>query len=194
MSRSRSRGDWFDLEDRVDQPDVAADRCSAEPALTDAATSVLSIAIRCPIWPRWSRPSIVVTPRLRWAAWFRALDRWRWLRSSKTAGNRDSRWWWFPTWRRSTISLPGWNSSRPVSEWDGFPGDLCAPYQGAEPPLASRLELVRLLRRVADGEVQVVVVPVRALLGALPLPEAVAAQVERLAPGETLDQRLWRTG
>ena len=69
------------------------------------------------------------------------------------------------------------------------PGDLCAPYQGAEPPLASRLELVRLLRRVADGEVGVVVVPVRALLGALPLPEAVAAQVERLLPGETLDQR-----
>jgi len=69
------------------------------------------------------------------------------------------------------------------------PGDLCAPYQGAEPPLASRIELVRLLRRVADGEVQVVVVPVRAMLGALPLPEAVAAQVERLAPGEILDQR-----
>ena len=69
------------------------------------------------------------------------------------------------------------------------PGDLCAPYQGAEPPLASRLELVRLLRRVADGEVRVVVVPVRALLGALPTPDAVAAQVERLVPGEILDQR-----
>jgi transcription-repair coupling factor (superfamily II helicase) len=69
------------------------------------------------------------------------------------------------------------------------PGDLCAPYQGVEPPIASRLELVRLLRRVADGEVRVVVVPVRALLGALPLPKAVAAHVERLVPGEVLDQR-----
>lgn len=69
------------------------------------------------------------------------------------------------------------------------PGDLNAAYQGAEPPLASRLELVRLLRRIADGDVRVVVVPVRALLGALPLPEAVAAQVERLTPGEILDQR-----
>ena len=71
-----------------------------------------------------------------------------------------------------------------------MPGDLCAAYQGAEPPLASRLELVRLLRRVADDKVRVVVVPVRALLGALPLPVAVAAQIERLVRGETLDQRL----
>jgi len=68
-------------------------------------------------------------------------------------------------------------------------GDLFAPYQGAEPPLASRLELVRLLRRVAAGLVRVVVVPVRALLRALPLPETIAAQVVRLAPGEVLDPR-----
>jgi len=67
------------------------------------------------------------------------------------------------------------------------PADLNAPYRGAEPPLASRLELVRLLRRVADEDVSVVVVPVRALLAAIPQPEAVAAHVERLAPGETLD-------
>ena len=69
------------------------------------------------------------------------------------------------------------------------PGDLCAPYQGAEPPLASRLELVRLLRQVAEGEVRIVVVPVRALLGAVPFPDAVAAHVERLTRGQTLDQR-----
>ena len=69
------------------------------------------------------------------------------------------------------------------------PGDLCAPYQGAEPPLASRLELVRLLRQVAEGEVRIVVVPVRSLLGAVPFPDAVAAHVERLTRGQTLDQR-----
>jgi len=69
------------------------------------------------------------------------------------------------------------------------PPDLGAPYQGAEPPLASRLALVRLLRNIAADEIDVVVVPVRALLGPIPAPDAVAAQVERLDPGATLDQR-----
>ncbi|HSL19671.1 MAG TPA: transcription-repair coupling factor [Methylomirabilota bacterium] len=69
------------------------------------------------------------------------------------------------------------------------PSDLAAPYQGVEPPLASRLELARLLRRVAGGEVSVVVVPTRVLLAPLPLPEEAASRVERLAVGGDLDQR-----
>jgi len=67
------------------------------------------------------------------------------------------------------------------------PAELGSPYQGAEPPLASRLELVRLLRQVAEGEVRVVVAPVRALLSAIPEPGSVSAQVERLVSGEVLD-------
>ena len=69
------------------------------------------------------------------------------------------------------------------------PADLAAPYQGVEPPLASRLEQVRLLRRVADGKVGMVVVPARALLAPLPVPGEVSAQVVRLSTGETIDQR-----
>ncbi len=69
------------------------------------------------------------------------------------------------------------------------PADLGAPYQGAEPPLASRFDLVRLLRRIADGSVEIAVVPVRALLTPLPTPASVAAAVERLEVGGRLDQR-----
>jgi transcription-repair coupling factor (superfamily II helicase) len=69
------------------------------------------------------------------------------------------------------------------------PADLAAPFQGTEPPLASRLELVRLLRRIAEDEVRVVVVPARSLLAPLPVPAAVVEHVERLVPGETIDQR-----
>jgi transcription-repair coupling factor (superfamily II helicase) len=67
------------------------------------------------------------------------------------------------------------------------PADVCAPYHGAEPPLASRLELVRLLRRVAADEVRIVVVPVRALLGPIPLPTELAEHAERFAVGDALD-------
>ncbi|MCU0303951.1 MAG: transcription-repair coupling factor [Thermoanaerobaculales bacterium] len=67
------------------------------------------------------------------------------------------------------------------------PGDVWAPYQGAEPALASRLELVRLLRRIHEGEVRVVVAPARALLGPIPRPAAVTEQVERLAPGVVVE-------
>jgi transcription-repair coupling factor (superfamily II helicase) len=69
------------------------------------------------------------------------------------------------------------------------PGDLCAPYQGVEPPLASRIELVRLLRGVARGELRVVVAPVRALLAPVPQPETVADHVERVQRGGRVDQR-----
>ncbi len=129
--------------------------------------------------------------RLRWplGGWFRGLV--RWPLASLAAGG------WRP--RLAAVVVPhvaevddlaaGLELLAPGLGVGRVPGDLCTPYQGAEPPLASRLELVRLLRRVADGDVRVVVVPVRALLGSLPLPEAVAAHVERLVPGEVLDQR-----
>ncbi len=67
------------------------------------------------------------------------------------------------------------------------PAECAAPYQGAEPPLAARLELVRLLARLAAGRVQVLVAPIRVLTMPLPDPEAVAAAAIRLRPGSTLD-------
>lgn len=70
------------------------------------------------------------------------------------------------------------------------PGDLSRPYQGAEPAFASRVELVRLLRRIAGGQVDVVVVPARALTTPIPAPSAVASQVERFERGGTVDPRL----
>jgi len=62
-----------------------------------------------------------------------------------------------------------------------------AVYQGSEPPLASRLELVRLLAGLDAGEVDVVVAPARVLLAPIPDPAAAARRVLRIHRGSRLD-------
>ncbi len=70
------------------------------------------------------------------------------------------------------------------------PAESAAPYLGSEPPLASRLDLVRLLARLGRGELDVLAVPARALLAPVPDAEAVAAGALRLTPGDEVDTGL----
>ncbi len=75
-----------------------------------------------------------------------------------------------------------------------IPAEGAAPYQGAEPPLAARLELVRLLARLDAGEVQVLVAPARVLLAPIPEPSAAAGRtlhIERGSKLETQDLGRW---
>jgi len=67
------------------------------------------------------------------------------------------------------------------------PAETAAPYQGAEPALAARLALVRLLAALARGELDVVVVPARALLAPLPRPSTVLSRQQVLARGDLVD-------
>ncbi len=67
------------------------------------------------------------------------------------------------------------------------PAEVAAPYQGNEPPLAARLELVRLLRRISVDQVDVIVAPARALTMPIPHPDSVARQSVELGQGESLD-------
>ena len=67
------------------------------------------------------------------------------------------------------------------------PAEGASPYQGTEPPLAARLELVRLLLELAAGEVQVVVAPARVLLSPIPVPERLAGRTIRLRRGDEVD-------
>lgn len=67
------------------------------------------------------------------------------------------------------------------------PAECASPYSGVEPPLAARLELVRLLDRVGRGEVDVLVAPVRTLLQRIPEPEEIAAQRVRIIVGDRID-------
>ncbi len=63
------------------------------------------------------------------------------------------------------------------------PSDTAAVYQGVEPPLASRLALVRLLEGIARDAVDVVVIPARSLLANLPQPASIADATLRLDLG-----------
>ena len=67
------------------------------------------------------------------------------------------------------------------------PDDLTSVYQGVEPPLASRLELVRLLARAARDQIDLLVVPVRALSGPIPEPSSIDAAALRLRRGGEVD-------
>ncbi len=67
------------------------------------------------------------------------------------------------------------------------PAEGASPYQGSEPPLAARLELVRLLLELAAGEVAVVVAPARVLLSPIPVPEGLAGRTIRLRRGDAVD-------
>lgn len=67
------------------------------------------------------------------------------------------------------------------------PEDLASIYQGVEPPLASRLEVVRLLDRLARDDVDLVIVPARALLAPTARPSSVQTATLRLRPGQEID-------
>ncbi|NOZ78488.1 MAG: transcription-repair coupling factor [Acidobacteria bacterium] len=67
------------------------------------------------------------------------------------------------------------------------PAELAAPYLGAEPPLASRLELSRLLARLAGHQLDLVVAPARALLERIPDPRDIERRTIVVRRGEELD-------
>ncbi len=67
------------------------------------------------------------------------------------------------------------------------PAEVAAPYHGAEPPLAARLALVRVLTALARDELDVVVVPARALASPIPDPAAVQRLVTVICVGDLLD-------
>ncbi len=67
------------------------------------------------------------------------------------------------------------------------PAEIAAPYQGAEPPLAARLALVRLLQRIAAEVLDVVVIPARTLALPIPVPKEVGRLAIRLARGRSVD-------
>jgi transcription-repair coupling factor (superfamily II helicase) len=70
------------------------------------------------------------------------------------------------------------------------PAELATPYLGSEPPLAARLQLVRLLDDLAHERLDIVAVPARALLQPVPEPAAVARQTLQLGRGDRLDPTL----
>ena len=67
------------------------------------------------------------------------------------------------------------------------PAELASPYLGAEPPLAARLQTVKLLQRIADDSVDLVVAPARLLGSRVPMPRAVNDSAIRIGVGEHLD-------
>ncbi len=67
------------------------------------------------------------------------------------------------------------------------PAELAAPFLGAEPPLASRLALARLLVRLASHRLDLVITPARALLERIPDPSELARRAIVLHPGQELD-------
>ena len=67
------------------------------------------------------------------------------------------------------------------------PAEGAATYQGTEPPLASRLELVRLLAEIESGAVQLIIVPARMMAVPIPVPEAVAARTIHLERGDRIE-------
>jgi len=67
------------------------------------------------------------------------------------------------------------------------PAETAAPYQGAEPPVAARRDLVGVLDRLAAGALDVLVAPVRALLAPVPVPAEVAERFLRVRRGQLVD-------
>jgi transcription-repair coupling factor (superfamily II helicase) len=67
------------------------------------------------------------------------------------------------------------------------PAELASPYLGAEPPLAARLQTVKLLQQVAEGLLDLVVAPARLLGSRVPMPRAVSDSALRIGQGEQLD-------
>jgi transcription-repair coupling factor (superfamily II helicase) len=67
------------------------------------------------------------------------------------------------------------------------PAEGTSPYQGAEPPLAARADLVRVLGRIAADDIDVLVVPARVLSMPIPEPREVVLQSVEVATGSSVD-------
>jgi len=67
------------------------------------------------------------------------------------------------------------------------PSEGAALFGGAEPPLAARLELTRLLRDLATGQTSTVIAPARALLACIPSPRDMLERSLELKQGQQLD-------
>lgn len=68
-----------------------------------------------------------------------------------------------------------------------FPAPSLSPYQGIPPSLKVRREEYGALARLAEGEVDLLVVPARALLRILPRPGDVRKRSLAVTPGDRLD-------
>ena len=68
-----------------------------------------------------------------------------------------------------------------------FPAPSLTPYQGIPPSLKVRREEYGALARLAEGEVDLLVVPARALLRILPSPEDVRKRSLAVAAGDRID-------
>jgi len=68
-----------------------------------------------------------------------------------------------------------------------IPAEGAAPYRGTEPPLAARLELVRLLARFEAGDVQLLVAPARVLLAPIPDPATAKDRTLQIELGSRLE-------
>jgi len=68
-----------------------------------------------------------------------------------------------------------------------FPAPSLSPYQGIPPSLKVRREEYGALARLAEGEVDLLVVPARALLRILPRPADVRKRSLAVAPGDRVD-------
>ncbi len=69
------------------------------------------------------------------------------------------------------------------------PAELAGPYLGAEPPLAARLQMVRLLHNVAEGEIDVIIASPRVLSSPMPHPRLIADHALSLVRGQRIDPR-----
>ena len=76
---------------------------------------------------------------------------------------------------------------RPDLRTGVVPEDLASIYQGVEPPLAARLETVRLLDRIARDEIDLIIVPARTLLAPTARPSSVEVATLRLRPDQEVD-------
>ncbi len=69
------------------------------------------------------------------------------------------------------------------------PADMAGPYLGAEPPLAARLRLVGLMVQLAADDIDLVVVPARALGTPIPEPATLTSCAFELRIGDRVDPR-----
>ncbi|RLE23955.1 MAG: transcription-repair coupling factor [Acidobacteria bacterium] len=76
---------------------------------------------------------------------------------------------------------------RPDLRTGVVPEDLASIYQGVEPPLAARLQAVRLLDLIARDEIDLIIIPARAVLAPTARPSSVEVATLRLRPGQEID-------
>ncbi|MCM2317146.1 MAG: transcription-repair coupling factor [Thermoanaerobaculia bacterium] len=70
-----------------------------------------------------------------------------------------------------------------------YPAPSLSPYQDVDPSLAVQRDEIRALASLLAGEVDILVVPARALYNRVPSPDALAARVVRFESGTEIDPR-----